>query len=107
MYLATCTRLWPLQLVALALLAAAVAASDPQQTPPSPGLRSLQFRSDGTFKIVQFSDLHYGKSKKEDDASDQASWLCWRMVWCGAERLPPTAHDLLLSAWQCWLRLKA
>jgi predicted MPP superfamily phosphohydrolase len=33
---------------------------------------SLRFRSDGTFKIVQFTDLHYGEAEEKDTNSSIA-----------------------------------
>ncbi|EGC30599.1 hypothetical protein DICPUDRAFT_99492 [Dictyostelium purpureum] len=36
---------------------------------PTPVNRNLQFNSEGKFKIVQFTDLHYGESDKQDASS--------------------------------------
>lgn len=61
-------------LVSIVLLCAIVGAqafSSPSSSlnpgrPTSQSGKSLQFRSDGTFKIVQFTDLHYGETELND-----------------------------------------
>ena len=41
---------------------------------------TLRFRADGTFKVLQLTDLHYGEDKRLDELSDQANALPLRAV---------------------------
>ncbi len=34
----------------------------------------LKFRTDGSFKILQMTDLHYGEDEALDASSDQVAW---------------------------------
>lgn len=60
-----CSCLW-----AALLLLGAPMATGTTGTAPGPQLR---FRADGTFKIAQFTDLHYGQGSDIDAQSNQAS----------------------------------
>jgi hypothetical protein len=47
--------------IALLACAAAPSAAVGRDTDDSGAQQPLRFRADGTFKIVQFADLHYGE----------------------------------------------
>lgn len=40
----------------------------------------LRFKEDGTFTIVEFTDLHYGESKEKDMFTDEVRMCVWRVT---------------------------